>query len=55
MTSRPVFTTAAGHRHLGRRQPAALPVSSTRLGVNGMISIKMPKKSRLTAYAQSAR
>jgi hypothetical protein len=29
----------------------SLPVSSTRLGVNGMISLKMPKKSRLTAYA----
>ncbi|HUR20262.1 MAG TPA: MtrB/PioB family outer membrane beta-barrel protein, partial [Vicinamibacterales bacterium] len=29
----------------------SLPVSNTRLGVNGMISVKMPKKSRLTAYA----
>lgn len=28
----------------------SLPVSSTLLGVNGMISIKMPQKSRLTAY-----
>jgi MtrB/PioB family decaheme-associated outer membrane protein len=28
-----------------------LPVSSTMLGVNGMVSIKLPKKSRLTAYA----
>ncbi|NQW05553.1 MAG: MtrB/PioB family outer membrane beta-barrel protein, partial [Acidobacteria bacterium] len=29
----------------------SLPVGNTRLGVNGMVSIKMPKKSRLTAYA----
>jgi MtrB/PioB family decaheme-associated outer membrane protein len=29
----------------------SLPVSNTRLGVNGMISVKMPRKSRLTAYA----
>ncbi|MBM3751369.1 MAG: hypothetical protein FJW21_09345 [Acidimicrobiia bacterium] len=28
-----------------------LPVSSTQLGVNGMVSIKLPRKSRLTAYA----
>jgi MtrB/PioB family decaheme-associated outer membrane protein len=27
-----------------------LPVSSTQLGVNGMISVKLPRKSRLTAY-----
>ncbi len=29
----------------------SLPVSSTMLGVNGMVSIKLPSKSRLTAYA----
>lgn len=28
-----------------------LPVSSTQLGVNGMVSVKLPSKSRLTAYA----
>ncbi len=41
-------TDIAGTASAGR---LSLPVSSTRLGVNGMISIKMPKKSRLTAYA----
>lgn len=41
-------TDIAGTPSAGR---LSLPVSSTRLGVNGMISIKMPKKSRLTAYA----
>jgi MtrB/PioB family decaheme-associated outer membrane protein len=29
----------------------SLPVSSTMLGVNGMVSVKLPRKSRLTAYA----
>jgi len=28
-----------------------LPVSSTQLGVNGLVSVKLPQKSRLTAYA----
>jgi len=41
-------TDIAGTASAGR---LSLPVSSTRLGVNGMISFKMPKKSRLTAYA----
>lgn len=41
-------TDIAGTASAGR---LSLPVSSNRLGVNGMISIKMPKKSRLTAYA----
>lgn len=41
-------TDIAGTASAGRQ---SLPVSSTRLGVNGLISIKMPKKSRLTAYA----
>lgn len=41
-------TDIAGTASAGR---LSLPVSSTRLGVNGMISIKMPRKSRLTAYA----
>lgn len=38
----------AGTASAGR---LSLPVSSTRLGVNGLISIKMPRRSRLTAYA----
>lgn len=29
----------------------SMPVSSTMLGVNGMVSVKLPRKSRLTAYA----
>ncbi|MDA1306129.1 MAG: MtrB/PioB family outer membrane beta-barrel protein [Acidobacteria bacterium] len=29
----------------------SLPVSSTQLGVNGMVSVKLPQKSRLTVYA----
>lgn len=29
----------------------SLPASSTLLGVNGMVSVKLPRKSRLTAYA----
>jgi len=41
-------TDISGTPSVGR---LSLPVSSTRLGVNGMISIKMPRKSRLTAYA----
>jgi MtrB/PioB family decaheme-associated outer membrane protein len=41
-------TDIAGTASAGR---LSLPVSSTRLGVNGMVSIKMPRKSRLTAYA----
>ena len=41
-------TDIAGTPSAGR---LSLPVSNTRLGVNGMISVKMPRKSRLTAYA----
>jgi MtrB/PioB family decaheme-associated outer membrane protein len=41
-------TDIAGTSSAGR---LSLPVSNTVLGVNGMISVKMPKKSRLTAYA----
>jgi MtrB/PioB family decaheme-associated outer membrane protein len=41
-------TDISGTASAGR---LSLPVSNTRLGVNGMISIRMPKKSRLTAYA----
>lgn len=29
----------------------SMPVSSTLLGVNGMVSVRLPRKSRLTAYA----
>ncbi len=32
----------------------SLPVSSTQLGVNGMISIKLPNRSRLTAFATTS-
>ncbi len=41
-------TDIAGTASAGR---LGLPVSSTQLGVNGMVSIKLPRKSRLTAYA----
>jgi MtrB/PioB family decaheme-associated outer membrane protein len=41
-------TDIAGTASAGR---LSLPVSSTRLGVNGLISIKMPRRSRLTAFA----
>jgi MtrB/PioB family decaheme-associated outer membrane protein len=41
-------TDIAGTPSAGR---LSLPVSNTRLGVNGMVSFKMPKRSRLTAYA----
>ena len=41
-------TDIAGTPSAGR---LSLPVSSTRLGVNGLVSVKMPKRSRLTAYA----
>ncbi len=41
-------TDIAGTPSAGR---LSMPVSNTRLGVNGMISVKMPRKSRLTAYA----
>jgi len=40
-------TDIAGTPSAGR---LSLPVSNTRLGVNGMVSVKMPKKSRFTAY-----
>jgi hypothetical protein len=41
-------TDIAGTASAGR---LGLPVSSTQLGVNGMVSIKLPRKSRITAYA----
>jgi MtrB/PioB family decaheme-associated outer membrane protein len=41
-------TDIAGTASAGR---VSLPVSSTQLGVNGMVSVKLPSKSRLTAYA----
>jgi len=41
-------TDIAGTPSSGR---LGLPVSSTQLGVNGMVSVKLPRKSRLTAYA----
>ncbi len=41
-------TDIAGAPSSGR---LGLPVSSTQLGVNGMVSVKLPQKSRLTAYA----
>ena len=41
-------TDISGTASSGR---VGLPVSSTQLGVNGMVSIKLPRKSRLTAYA----
>lgn len=41
-------TDIAGTSSAGR---LSLPTSSTLLGVNGMVSVKLPSKSRLTAYA----
>jgi MtrB/PioB family decaheme-associated outer membrane protein len=41
-------TDISGTSSAGR---LSLPVSSTQLGVNGMVSVKLPRKSRLTAYA----
>ncbi len=41
-------TDIAGTSSAGR---LSLPQSNTRLGVNGMVSVKLPRKSRLTAYA----
>ena len=40
-------TDIAGTPSVGR---LGLPVSSSQIGVNGMISLKLPRKSRLTAY-----